>query len=104
MGNKTCNPTPTPSSSIPLKEGPDATRKRNAIYTSQHGTEDLPRPCWHLHVRREEADRWRWDVELIREKQQKVVLTLSLLLEWLIYDFYDFDDFLRFDADEELKK
>ena len=55
-------------------------------------------------MRREEADRWRWDVKLIREKQQKVVLTLSLLLQWLIYDFYGFDDFLRVDADEELKK
>ena len=65
-------------------------------------TEDLPSPCWHLHLRREEVDLWRRDVELIREKEQNVVLTLSSLLEWLIYDFMIFTT--RFDADEEVKK
>ena len=28
---------------------------------------------------------WGWDVELVDEEEQEVVLTLTLLLEWLIF-------------------
>ena len=48
---------------------------------------------------------WDWDVELVGEEEQDVVLTLSLLLDWSIsslggryflrvYDFYDLYDVL----------
>ena len=48
-----------------------------------------------------------WNVVLVGEEEQEVVLTLSLLLEWSIlglggryvfsvYDFYDLYDFLQF--------
>jgi len=52
----------------------------------------------------EEVD-WCWDVELVGEEEQEVVLTFSLLLEWLIrweilfwiwFQLYDFDDLYNF--------
>ena len=52
-------------------------------------TGELPRSCGHWRVCRcvegacEEVD-WGWDVELAREEEQEVVLTLSLVLEWSI--------------------
>jgi len=84
-------------------------------------TGELPRTRGHWRVHCcvegacEEVD-WGWDVELVSEEEQEVVLALSLLLEWLIlgfsgrhfftvYDFMIFTTFYDFfSTDEELNK
>ena len=41
--------------------------------------------CYCVEGACEEVD-WGWDVELVGGEEQEVVLTLSLVLEWLILD------------------
>ena len=65
-------------------EDPDTAGKPDAIYTSQQVDGGV---TWHRRVpccACEEFD-WGWDAELVGEEEQEVVLTLTLLLEWLIF-------------------
>ena len=68
----------------PLQRRPNAKEVRRDVYLSTVGRGNyIALMCRCVEGACEEVD-GGWDVELVGEKEQEVVLSLSLLLEWSI--------------------
>ena len=80
-------PSPPPQSS--LKEDPDVTGSPTRSIPLDGWTGDLPRARGHWHVcccvegACEEVD-WGWDVELVGQEEQEVVLINLELAAWMV--------------------
>lgn len=75
---------PSPIPPFPPEEDPDVVGKPDAIYASQQVEGGV---TWHWRARccACEGLDWCWDVGLVGEEEQEVVLTLTSLFRWSIF-------------------